>query len=166
MMPLRVAMPKSAMNPIMDATFNTPPDSRTPATPPMSASGKFSMTRRASRERPKAKTSSMNNPATTAAPSSNRRSDARCSASNCPPYSTRYPAGIRMVWLTADWMSATTPPRSRPATLDEMTIRRCTFSRRIILGPISRRTPASSLTGTGPAEGVSTGRSRRRSKSA
>src|SRR4030095_15393271 len=35
-------------------------------------------------------------------------------------------------------MSRTTLPRSRPAPFEEMTIRRCTFSRRTMFGPCSR----------------------------
>ena len=60
---------------------------------------------------------------------------------------------------------AITLPRSRPETLHEITMRRCTFSRRIMFGPSSRRTSASSRIGTWPAVGVSTGRSAIRSKS-
>ncbi len=41
-------------------------------------------------------------------------------------------------------MSPTTLPRSRPATLHDITMRRCTFSRSTMLGPSSRRTSASS----------------------
>ena len=62
-------------------------------------------------------------------------------------------------------MSSITLPRSRPATLQEITIRRCTFSRRIMFGPSSRRTSASSRIGTWPDAGVSMGRSAIRSKS-
>src|SRR5258705_547426 len=64
------------------------------------------------------------------------------------------------------WMSATTLPRSRPATLHETTIRRWTFSRSSMFGPCSRRTSASMRTGTMAPVGVSTGRSATRSKSA
>ena len=60
MMPLRVAMPNSVMNPIIVATLSTPPARNTPATPPISASGRLTMTISASRARPKASTSSMN----------------------------------------------------------------------------------------------------------
>ena len=63
MMPLRVAMPNSVMNPIIVATLRTPPARNTPATPPISASGRFTMTSNASRARPNASTSSMNSPA-------------------------------------------------------------------------------------------------------
>ena len=45
-------------------------------------------------------------------------------------------------------MSSTTLPRSRPATLHEITMRRWTFSRSTMFGPCSRRTSASSRTGT------------------
>jgi len=41
MIPLRVAMPNSVMKPIIDATLSTPPERYTPATPPISASGRF-----------------------------------------------------------------------------------------------------------------------------
>jgi hypothetical protein len=51
-------------------------------------------------------------------------------------------------------MSATTLPRSRPATLDDTTIRRWTFSRRIMLAPISRRTSATTRMGTVSPDGV------------
>ncbi len=73
MMPLRVAMPNSVMNPIIDATLSTPPARNTPATPPISASGRFTMTSSASRARPNASTSSMNSPATTPTPSTSSR---------------------------------------------------------------------------------------------
>jgi hypothetical protein len=43
--------------------------------------------------------------------------------------------------------------------LHEITMRRCTFSRSTMFGPCSRRTSASSRTGTMPG-GVSIGRSR------
>jgi hypothetical protein len=45
-------------------------------------------------------------------------------------------------------MSSTTPRRSRPLTLAETTIRRCTFSREISVGPTSSRIVASILSGT------------------
>ena len=43
MMPLRVAMPKSVMKPIIEATLSTPPARNTPATPPISASGRLTI---------------------------------------------------------------------------------------------------------------------------
>ena len=54
MMPFRVAMPKSVMNPTIDATESTPPARYTPRTPPINASGRFSMISRPSREEPNA----------------------------------------------------------------------------------------------------------------
>jgi len=37
MMPLRAAMPSNAISPMIDAIESTPPDTNTPATPPMRA---------------------------------------------------------------------------------------------------------------------------------
>ncbi len=54
MMPLRVAMPKSVMKPTSDATESTPPCRKTPAAPPMSASGRLTITSTASRMEPNA----------------------------------------------------------------------------------------------------------------
>jgi hypothetical protein len=62
-------------------------------------------------------------------------------------------------------MSSMTLPRSRPATLADTTMRRCTFSRRIMFAPVSRRTSASTRIGTISPDGVSIGRSAMRSKS-
>ena len=161
MMPLRVAMPNSVMKPIIDATLSTPPARNTPATPPMSASGRLSMTSSASRARPNARTSSMNRPAIDADAEERAAARTRSARSrtgrrirrDSPPASARACA-------TAVRMSSTTLPRSRPATLQEITIRRWTFSRRIMFGPSSRRTSASTRIGTGPPFGVSIGRSR------
>ena len=49
MIPLRVAIPNTLMNPISEATESTPPDTNTPTTPPMRASGRFTMIRIVSR---------------------------------------------------------------------------------------------------------------------
>ena len=54
MMPFRVAIPKSVMNPTIDATDRTPPDRYTPSTPPINASGRFSMINNPSRDDPNA----------------------------------------------------------------------------------------------------------------
>ena len=56
MMPLRVAMPNSVMKPMSDATHSTPPESKTPATPPISASGRLTMMTAASAARARART--------------------------------------------------------------------------------------------------------------
>ena len=56
------------MNPIKDATDNTPPDRKPPATPPISASGKCTMTRAASRADPKARDRRKAMPRITASP--------------------------------------------------------------------------------------------------
>jgi hypothetical protein len=58
----------TVMNPIKDATDSTPPDRKTPATPPISARGKFTMTRAASRVNPKARYRRKAMPRTTASP--------------------------------------------------------------------------------------------------
>ena len=149
MMPLRVAMPNSVMKPIIDATLSTPPARNTPATPPISASGRLTMTSSASRGRPNASTSSMNRPAIDADARARAAAATRSARSRTGRRTRRdSPAGIGTDCATAARMSSTTLPRSRPATLHEITIRRCTFSRRIMFGPSSRRTSASSRIGT------------------
>ena len=89
MMPLRVAMPKSEMKPMMAAIDSVPPPSATPTTPPMRASGRLIITRAASRAERSALTSSRKMPATAASPSPKSARDAAAWASNCPPSSTR-----------------------------------------------------------------------------
>ena len=89
MMPLRVAMPNTVMNPISDATLSTPPDTNTPTTPPMSASGRLSMISAASRADPNARCSRKPMPMTTAMPSNAMIRPASAALSNWPPYSTR-----------------------------------------------------------------------------
>jgi hypothetical protein len=70
---------------------------------------------------------SVMSPATTPAPRISNRREALCWLSNCPPYSTRYPAGIGTACAMAARVSSITLPRSRPATFAEMTIRRWTL---------------------------------------
>ncbi len=68
MTPLRVAMPNRVMKPMIDATDRTPPETKTPITPPISASGRLSITSRASRTERNATNSSRKMPTVTAAP--------------------------------------------------------------------------------------------------
>ena len=89
MMPLRAAMPSSAISPMIEAIDSTPPDTNTPATPPMSASGRFTMMSAASALDPNA-AASMKNIAITTAMLSHNSSEAACSLlSNWPLYSIR-----------------------------------------------------------------------------
>src|SRR3989338_6749303 len=67
--PLRVAMPKSVIKPMIEAIDSTPPDRYTPAVPPMIDSGRLSMIRNASRAEWKATKSSKKKPTVTSAPS-------------------------------------------------------------------------------------------------
>ncbi len=54
MMPLRVAIPNSVMKPTSEAMLTTPPPANTATTPPIRASGRFTMTSTPSRADPKA----------------------------------------------------------------------------------------------------------------
>ena len=87
MMPLRVAMPKSVMKPTIDATDSTPPARYTPMTPPISASGRFSMISAPSRDEPKAADKMKKIATMTPADSHSSCCDACASLSNWPPYS-------------------------------------------------------------------------------
>jgi len=89
MMPLRVAMPNTVMKPMIAAIDSTPPETYTPITPPIKASGRLSITNAASRAEPKAMCRSRPMPITTPMLSSARIRDARWALSNWPPYSTR-----------------------------------------------------------------------------
>lgn len=88
MMPLRVAIPNKVMNPMIEAIEMTPPERNTPTTPPMSASGRLSITSAASRAEDRATYSSKKMPRTTSPPSQSNVCVASAAASNCPPYST------------------------------------------------------------------------------
>ncbi len=79
MTPLRVAMPNRVMKPMIEATESTPPETTTPITPPISASGRLSMTSRASRAERKATNRSRKIPMVTAMPRIKRVREA-CSA--------------------------------------------------------------------------------------
>ena len=87
MIPFRVAMPNSAMKPMIEATESTPPEANTPTAPPISASGRLSMMITASPSERNAAASSTRMPSTTVTPSQSRRREAAASLSNCPPYS-------------------------------------------------------------------------------
>jgi hypothetical protein len=153
------------MNPITDATESTPPESHTPAAPPASASGRFSMTSAASRPDFSAMKRSRKIPATTAAPTRRSVRTASSALSNWPPYSTWYPRGIVTFAVTASRTSRTTLPRSRPETLDITTDFRWTFSRVTMLGPRSLRISASALSGICAPEGLVTSVARTDSRS-
>ena len=86
---IRKPRPVSVMMPMIDATDNTPPATYTPATPPISASGRFSITIHASRVLRNARYNSTKIPTITTTPVINNVRDASAAASNCPPYSTR-----------------------------------------------------------------------------
>ena len=85
MMPLRVAIPNSVMSPTSEATLSTPPETNTAAKPPMSASGRLTMTRSARRVDRNARNRSRKMPATTNSPSRPSVREAARSLSNCPP---------------------------------------------------------------------------------
>ena len=89
MMPLRVAMPKSVMKPTSEATERTPPVRKTPTTPPIRASGRFTMTSGLTTAERKTRRRMMTIATTTASPSNSSRRVADAALSNCPPYSIR-----------------------------------------------------------------------------
>ena len=80
-MPLRVAMPKSVMKPTSEATLSTPPPARRRATPPMSASGRLTMTSSASRPEPNARKSRRKMPAIDGDAEEEERARRACSRS-------------------------------------------------------------------------------------
>ena len=88
MIPLRVAIPNRVMNPMMDATESTPPERKTPTTPPISANGRLNMMTTASEKERKAAVRMTRIPSITARPSHSSKREASASLSNWPPYST------------------------------------------------------------------------------
>ena len=143
-MPFRVAMPNSVMKPTSEATDRTPPETNTPATPPINASGRLSMTNRASRTEWKAMCNSSPMQTTTAiTQEALEHPRGRLGAFELPPV-LHVVAAIRTFTQgerdprSRFWMSATMEPTSRPAALQLTTILRWTFSRLIVLGPPSR----------------------------
>ena len=89
MMPLRVAMPNTATKPMSEEMLSTPSVQYTASTPPISASGRLTMTSNAAFAVPSAWYSSMKMMNTEARPSSMMMRWLRCWLSNWPPYCTK-----------------------------------------------------------------------------
>ena len=152
MMPLRVAMPNSVMNPIIEATLSTPPARNTPADAADQRERQVHhdqqrVARAAEREHEQHEQPGdrrRRRAAAAAATRSARSRTARRTRRDSPPASAR---------------PAPPPPGCRRRRCRDRgrrrctrsTIRRCTFSRRIMFGPSSRRTSASSRIGTATA---------------
>ena len=117
-------------------------------TPPINAKGRFSRTTPLCTALPNSMYSSRN--MTTMLMSEVRRRVrlADCSLSNCPPYSIWYPSGSTICASILSWMSFTTPLRSLPAVLAEMTIFLLTFSLLMVFGPEAETTSATYESGT------------------
>ncbi len=144
---MRTAIPNSVMNPTNVATLRLPAVTTIAKTPPINASGRFTMTSSVLRMVP----NSWKRSRKIATIESTDSTAIVCAAlrplSNWPPKSTWYPGGTVTPAAIACRKSSTTLPTSRFSTFACTTSFRRTPSRLMTFGPRSSRTLATIASG-------------------
>ena len=118
--PFRTACPRSAMKPTAALTDRGMRAAASPRTPPMRASGTFSMMRAQSHTEPKAENSRRKVRRSDSGITSCSRAMARSWFSNSPPQVISYPAGSDRPDRTRARASCTNEPMSRSRTFMRM----------------------------------------------